>query len=366
MQTLLAESPVGADVEASSFPLKKVSDRRAIANRRNAQRSTGPRTPEGKQASSRNAITHGIFCRDLLVPGESIEEMRALRQAFIQSLKPADAAELSLVDQIFSSAWKLRRVQSAEQKLHVTTLQDWRDHHHNRDLAWTGDGDVYEYPEGARETDAASPGLTLALCHADDKSFKPLGRLQQYEHRLLGMMLRLSRELRQVQATRGERENDSPFATDEEVMALLMRVQVGEKIEGRVGTFDMSTHAAKTGNPAKMQAGVEVSGANGQTRGDGAGRPFARGATTPGETPVAKTNAPAVAPVSSKAFVPVHPKSLDKPQARRQRMLQAAVTAGLAGKSPALGSFSIPPAPAASSDRKPLPIERETALSAVG
>ena len=263
MQALIAESPVGIEAGAAAGVLKKVSDRRAIANRRNAQRSTGPRTAEGKLASSRNAITHGVFCRDLLVPGESLQEMQALRQAFIQSLKPADALELSLVDQIFMAGWKLKRVQSAENKLHVTTLRQWREHHHDRDLLWTGDGDVYEYPEGAKETDPASPGLTLSLCHADDKSFKPLGRLHQYEHRLLGMMLRLSRELRQVQATRGAREaGESPFATDEEVMALLMRVQVGETIEARAGKLEKSTNSATT------QAAVESLSAKGASPGE--------------------------------------------------------------------------------------------------
>ena len=44
------------------------------ANRRNAQRSTGPKSPEGKARSARNATTHGIFCRDICLDGESEAE----------------------------------------------------------------------------------------------------------------------------------------------------------------------------------------------------------------------------------------------------------------------------------------------------
>ena len=47
-----------------------ISRRKLRANRRNAEKSTGPRTPEGKARASRNATTHGVFCRDVVVPGE--------------------------------------------------------------------------------------------------------------------------------------------------------------------------------------------------------------------------------------------------------------------------------------------------------
>jgi hypothetical protein len=54
----------------SSSKSKPVSSRKRAANRANARKSTGPRTPEGKARSSRNAISHGIYCQNLLLPGE--------------------------------------------------------------------------------------------------------------------------------------------------------------------------------------------------------------------------------------------------------------------------------------------------------
>ncbi len=48
---------------ASPSPNLSVSERKAAANRANAQRSTGPRTPDGKARSSLNALRHGILAK---------------------------------------------------------------------------------------------------------------------------------------------------------------------------------------------------------------------------------------------------------------------------------------------------------------
>jgi len=58
-----------------------VSDKQLAANRANAQRSTGPRTPEGKAIARYNALTHGILARavipEALTPYESLVNLRA-------------------------------------------------------------------------------------------------------------------------------------------------------------------------------------------------------------------------------------------------------------------------------------------------
>jgi len=46
------------------------SDKKAEANRRNARKSTGPKTSEGKAAVRLNAIRHGLLLQDVLLPGE--------------------------------------------------------------------------------------------------------------------------------------------------------------------------------------------------------------------------------------------------------------------------------------------------------
>jgi hypothetical protein len=53
-----------AQVAAEENPEKQISAKQYEANRKNAKKSTGPRTPEGKAASSKNALKHGIFAKD--------------------------------------------------------------------------------------------------------------------------------------------------------------------------------------------------------------------------------------------------------------------------------------------------------------
>ena len=57
-----------------------MSEKKLAANRANARKSTGPRTPEGKARASLNAISHGLFCKDLVLPGESQEVLKLLRR----------------------------------------------------------------------------------------------------------------------------------------------------------------------------------------------------------------------------------------------------------------------------------------------
>ena len=99
-----------------------VSDKKLQANRLNALKSTGPRTAEGKQRSSRNAITHGIFARHLLLEDESPEELRELKMSILKRLNPRDMLELQIVDQIVCDCWMSRRARMAEQLLYCTRM----------------------------------------------------------------------------------------------------------------------------------------------------------------------------------------------------------------------------------------------------
>ncbi len=56
------------------------SQRRLEANRRNALKSTGPKTPEGKAAVRLNALKHGLLSRDILLPGEDEAALGELRE----------------------------------------------------------------------------------------------------------------------------------------------------------------------------------------------------------------------------------------------------------------------------------------------
>ena len=67
-----------------------VSPKQLAANRRNAQSSTGPRTPHGKHTVARNAISHGIFARDLVASQvERRDDFETLRDAQLHRLQAA-------------------------------------------------------------------------------------------------------------------------------------------------------------------------------------------------------------------------------------------------------------------------------------
>ena len=65
---------------------------RRDANRRNAQRSTGPRTPAGKATSSKNALQHGLLAAQTLLPDEDADALTALSTGLIDQLAPSRAA----------------------------------------------------------------------------------------------------------------------------------------------------------------------------------------------------------------------------------------------------------------------------------
>jgi len=54
------------------------SEKKAQSNRRNALKSTGPKTPEGKDAVRLNALKHGLLSQEILLPGEDEEALREL------------------------------------------------------------------------------------------------------------------------------------------------------------------------------------------------------------------------------------------------------------------------------------------------
>src|SRR5690242_1197135 len=87
------------------------------ANRLNAQKSTGPTSPEGKARSSLNALKSGIDAWSHIIPGEDPAELEALTGAFHSQYRPADPTQLALVDTLISTEWIQRRLRRIEAQL---------------------------------------------------------------------------------------------------------------------------------------------------------------------------------------------------------------------------------------------------------
>jgi hypothetical protein len=97
---------------------KTMSLKQIAANRRNAQKSTGPKTPNGRAVSKMNALKHGILSKEVVVHGrcimESDDEFADLHQRLWEHYKPVGPVEEMLVDQIVTAHWRLRRALKAE------------------------------------------------------------------------------------------------------------------------------------------------------------------------------------------------------------------------------------------------------------
>ena len=97
---------------------KTMSLKQIAANRRNAQKSTGPKTPNGRAVSKMNALKHGILSAAVVVRGrcikESDKELTAIRRRFWKDWNPIGATEEMLVDKIVTTLWRLSRVLRAE------------------------------------------------------------------------------------------------------------------------------------------------------------------------------------------------------------------------------------------------------------
>jgi hypothetical protein len=93
------------------------TEKQIAANHRNAQLSTGPRTPDGKARSSLNALTHGLTAAQILIPSESADDFESHAASFRDRFAPVDSVESFLVDQMIVAAWRLRRTRFLESKI---------------------------------------------------------------------------------------------------------------------------------------------------------------------------------------------------------------------------------------------------------
>ncbi len=85
------------------------TDAQFAANRRNAQKSTGPITPQGKKKTRLNALKHGLRATIPVLPGEDASALEDRRQAWIDAKTPSDAVELYLIENAVAASWALDR-----------------------------------------------------------------------------------------------------------------------------------------------------------------------------------------------------------------------------------------------------------------
>jgi hypothetical protein len=90
---------------------------RTEINQTNAQHSTGPKTPEGKQRSSLNALRHGLTGQIVVMPTEDLQAYQLHLTSFTDEYHPQGATEANLVQALADTSWRLNRVAALETNL---------------------------------------------------------------------------------------------------------------------------------------------------------------------------------------------------------------------------------------------------------
>jgi hypothetical protein len=93
------------------------SQKQTEANRLNAQKSTGPRSPEGKAASSMNALKSGIDAKSQIIRGEKAANLETLNTDYYDRYHPTAPEQRMLVDTLIDAEWLLRRFRVVEAQL---------------------------------------------------------------------------------------------------------------------------------------------------------------------------------------------------------------------------------------------------------
>jgi hypothetical protein len=215
------------------------SDKQIDANRKNAHKSTGPKTPEGKAAVRLNALKHGLLAEETLLPGEDEEALRELSERLRDELHPVGELENLLVDRIISSYWRLRRLGRVETGIFAWELYG--------ELARRADEEasshtnrirkiVYTFPDPSRppeihnlgppekdhesprnanvieaRQDAETPTLGLAFLRDADGA-NAFSKLSRYEAAIERSLYKALHELQRLQAARRADGNAPPPA----------------------------------------------------------------------------------------------------------------------------------------------------------
>jgi len=166
------------------------------ANRRNARKSTGPRTEAGKVASSRNALTHGLAAEHHFVEGEDPMQFEELRTSLTEQVQPVSVMEKLLVERMAATFWRLRRVPAIEAAV-IEALA------HPRDASSVPTQTDPNPPKkrgrpplSPQPGPAAPPHLTIGQAFHLALSNNILDKISRYDAALMNQLMRTEEQLK--------------------------------------------------------------------------------------------------------------------------------------------------------------------------
>src|SRR5262249_38479222 len=110
------------------------SYRQIEANRRNALKSTGPRTGIGKETSRRNAVRHGLTAETVIGALEHAEDYKAFESAVTADYDAQSVVERELVLRLANLLWRLRRATTMETGLFEIQAECLQNYRQNRQM----------------------------------------------------------------------------------------------------------------------------------------------------------------------------------------------------------------------------------------
>src|SRR5438874_676103 len=174
------------------------SQRQIEANRLNAQKSTGPSTPEGRAAVSLNSLKYGLYAETLILPGEDPAAFEALLDRFDAEHQPATPTEEAFVSQIAMATWRRARIQRMEAA-----------YYKNKHKEFIGNDEWYR--------DLDDTGRLALIAARDATSNRLLDSFSRQEARMERAIKSAVHELRRCRADRcaqDDRAQDKPDAKD--------------------------------------------------------------------------------------------------------------------------------------------------------
>jgi hypothetical protein len=166
------------------------SFRQIEANRRNARKSTGPLTQEGKQRSRCNAVRHGLTAETVIGALEDAEDYRAFEAAVTAGFDAETAVERELVLRLASLLWRLRRATAIDTGLLETPTEPDTASDLESTLALeqpaAGVAQIgslenptsLEGSDDAAQNDTLNSAITRRFLQLDCKAFERLGRYE--------------------------------------------------------------------------------------------------------------------------------------------------------------------------------------------
>jgi len=190
---------------------RTLTEARIAANRENAKKSTGPRTAEGKAASSRNRLLHGLRAnKHILLDDDQPEDFLLLLKSLDAAFRPVGEGEEMLVTQIAADQWRLDRALPMEAGIYRRRLEGVaaEDYSRKRELInhqRNHDRDPERYSPAPAPPD---PGDRLTRAFIDDCA-KPnsLANCNRYKS---SIQLSIDRSLRQLKIYQAARIASTP------------------------------------------------------------------------------------------------------------------------------------------------------------